>query len=188
MQIRIDYLVKVDFQGFVNIIDILGGVEINIEKAMRYDDHWGKLHINFKKGPALLNGKKALEYCRFRADAAADLGRIKRQQKFLAALIHKLLQPSTVMRLPSIVREAIRCVETDLSLSRAMELALLLKSGGAPRIKTMSLPGEARYVDKISYFLPYKDQAVKLGGQFFADLTILEMDATFTADLATGTP
>ncbi len=182
MEIRINRSVKVDFQGFINLIDLMGGIDIEIEHPMHYDDHWGKLHIHFEKGPAHLDGKKALEYVRFRGDASADLGRIKRQQKFLSLVLAKMQTPAMLMRLPALLAEGLKHVETDLSLAELLELAAAMR-GGPIDVQTMSLPGEARYVDKISFILPYKDEAVKLGAKHFANLMVMELDASFTLPL-----
>lgn len=182
MEIRINRSVKVDFQGFINLIDLMGGIDIVIEQPMHYDDHWGKLHIHFDKGPAHLDGKKALEYVRFRADANADLGRIKRQQKFLAQVLAKLQTPAMLMRLPTLLAEGLKHVETDLSLAELLELATAMR-GGPIDVQTMSLPGEARYIDKISFILPYKDEAVKIGARHFSNLLVMELDASFTVPL-----
>ena len=186
MKIEISRYAKVDFQGFINIIDILGGIEIDIDKPMHYDDNWGKLHIHFNKGRHKLDGKQALNYVRFRADAHADLGRIKRQQKFIRQLIQTVMTPATFVKIPKIVAEGINHVQTDFSLQ---EIIALFRSFADFRVsfRTSSLPGEARYVDKISYFLPYRDRAVELGSSQFSDLAALELVASFTPNLASGT-
>jgi len=206
MEIRINRTVKVDFQGFVNIIDIMGGVDLEIEHPMNYDDNWGNVHIHFDKGLAHLDGRKSLEFVRFRADANADLGRIKRQQKFLSSVLTKLQTPAIMVRLPMIVAEGLRFVETDVSLAEALETVtgmqsgdsnlreggisssppLMGHSGKSVNIQTMSLPGDARYIDKISFFMPLKDQAIALGAKHFSNLVILEFDANFTPVVSSG--
>lgn len=178
-EIRVDRYVKVDFQGFVRLIDLVGGLDLLIEHAMNYDDNYGKLHIHFNPGQTHLDGQKALEYVRFRGDAAADLGRIKRQQRFLTALLEKIKSPGIVVKLPDLVSEAWKFIETDFALAEALELLVGLR-GEKLKTTAQSLPGEARYVDKISFYLPYKDQAVALGNKQFADLCTLDLDATYT--------
>jgi LCP family protein required for cell wall assembly len=182
LEIRISRSVMVDFQGFVRIIDLIGGVDLEIEHPMHYDDNWGNVHIHFEKGPAHLDGKKALDYVRFRADAGADLNRIKRQQRFIAALLEKMRSPAMVMRLPQIIREGLSHFQTDLGLGEALDLAYSL-SGGKLAVQSMSLPGEARYIDKISYYLPYKDQAVAIGAKEFSNLMLLDLEASFTPSI-----
>ena len=44
----------------------------------------------------------------------------------------------------------------------------------------MSLPGEARYIDKISFFVPYQDRSLEIGASYFSDLTALELDKNYS--------
>ncbi len=186
LHIRINRHVEVGFQSFINIIDIIGGLDMDIEKAMHYDDHWGKVHIHFESGINHLDGRKALNYVRFRADAAADLGRIKRQQKFMKALLEKALTPSVVVKLPQIINEVYRHIDTDFTLAEIYALTRSFKDFKVD-FRNTSLPGEARYVDKISFFMPYQDEAVAIGMSQFSDLVAVELVATFSA-VASKTP
>ncbi|MBI3039012.1 LCP family protein [bacterium] len=185
MEIKIDRFVKVDFQGFVKTIDLLDGLDLEIEAPMNYDDNCANLHIHFKPGNTHLDGQKALEYVRFRADSNADFGRIKRQQRFVGAILEKLKEPQTVLKLPNVIQEGFKFVETDLSLTEIFALAKSVKE--RPHLFQMeSLPGEAKYINKISYFLPYKEQAVLLGARFFSNLTSINIDASFSVNLASN--
>lgn len=186
LQIQISRYVEVSFQSFINIVDILGGLEIKVEKPMHYDDNWGKVHIHFDPGLQTLDGRQALNYVRFRADANADLGRIKRQQAFMKVLLEKVMTPATVVKLPQIVNQVFEHVKTDFSVP---EVFTLIKGFESFKVsfKNASLPGEARYIDKISYFLPFKDKAVELGITHFSDLAAVELVASFSSIIATDT-
>ncbi|MEU8973033.1 LCP family protein [Streptomyces monashensis] len=92
--LHIDHYVEIGFQGFANIVDAVGGVEINIDKG--FSDKWSG--ANFKAGKQTLNGAQALAFVRTRhAFAASDLQRTKNQQKFLSALAHEVATPTTVL-------------------------------------------------------------------------------------------
>lgn len=92
--LRIDHYVEIGFAGFANIVDAVGGVEINIDKAFK-DKYSG---ADFQAGKQELNGEEALAFVRTRhAFAASDLQRTKNQQKFLAALAHEVATPTTVL-------------------------------------------------------------------------------------------
>ena len=86
---KIDHYVTLDLKLFRELVDVVGGVEINIEKDLKYIDRAGGVNIDLKKGLHLLNGKDAEGYVRFRRDGKGDLGRIKRQQS-LAAFLSRL--------------------------------------------------------------------------------------------------
>ncbi len=77
----IDYFVKINYKSFPRIIDMLGGVDINVEKKLYYTDYSGKLFINIPKGRQHMDGKTALGYVRFRHDPLGDIGRVQRDTK-----------------------------------------------------------------------------------------------------------
>jgi LCP family protein required for cell wall assembly len=92
--LHIDHYVEIGFAGFASIVDAVGGVTIDIDKAFK-DSYSG---ADFKAGKQTLNGEEALAFVRTRhAFAASDLERTKNQQKFLAALAHQVATPSTVL-------------------------------------------------------------------------------------------
>ncbi|MER6261878.1 LCP family protein [Streptomyces sp. NPDC059688] len=92
--LHIDHYVEIGFQGFANIVDAVGGVDIDIDKGFK--DKWSG--ADFKSGKQTLDGQQALAFVRTRhAFAASDLQRTKNQQKFLAALAHQVATPSTVL-------------------------------------------------------------------------------------------
>ena len=89
--INLNYIVEVDYNAFRSIIDALGGIEMNIQQDMFYDDDEQNLHINFKAGETVqLDGKKAEEFFRWRKNndgsggEEGDLGRINNQQQFIS--------------------------------------------------------------------------------------------------------
>lgn len=182
MNIKIDRYVKVDFQGFVKLVDSLGGVEIDVERRMKYDDHYGEVHIDLYPGLQKLDGKKALDYVRYRGGPTADLGRIKRQQKFVRELFRQTVRPGFYLKLPGTLRKLLAHIETDFSISEILAIAKGFTTY-RPVIKTSSLPGEARYIDNISYFLPYRDKAVELGAELFSNLSAVDIVASFSSDI-----
>ncbi|MFI1764404.1 LCP family protein [Streptomyces sp. NPDC020800] len=92
--LHIDHYCEIGFQGFANIVDAVGGVDITIDQAFK-DKYSG---ADFKAGKQTLNGEQALAFVRTRhAFAASDLQRTKNQQKFLSALAHQVATPSTVL-------------------------------------------------------------------------------------------
>ncbi|MDD4722947.1 MAG: LCP family protein, partial [Acidaminococcaceae bacterium] len=103
--IRINNYVIIDFKGFVRIIDAIGGIDIDVEKNMHYTDPYDDdgLVINLNKGWQHLDGKKAIEYVRYR-DEEGDIGRIKRQQKFIASVYHKITSPKILLKVPGLIK------------------------------------------------------------------------------------
>lgn len=93
--LRIDHYVEIGFAGFANIVDAVGGVDIDIPKGGLKDKKSG---ADFEEGEQTLNGEQALAFVRTRyALAGSDLDRTKNQQKFLAALANQAATPGTVL-------------------------------------------------------------------------------------------
>ncbi|MFF9349632.1 LCP family protein [Streptomyces sp. NPDC014734] len=92
--LRIDHYVEIGFGGFAQIVDAIGGVELDIPKAFKDK----KSGADFQAGKQTLNGEQSLAFVRTRyAFAEADLARTKNQQKFLAALASQTATPSTIL-------------------------------------------------------------------------------------------
>ena len=154
--IDIDHYVLINTNSFVKIIDAIGGVDIDVEKRMYYEDPWdddGGLVIDLYPGEQHMDGKTAVTYVRYR-DSEGDIGRVKRQQAFMSACMDKVTSPEIVPRIPKIVREVIDAVETDMSLRQLLELAGSLKAASKNGLETDMVPGYPLYIDDISYWIP----------------------------------
>lgn len=152
--ITIDRVVLVHLEGFKRIVDLLGGVEVDVEKDMHYVDRKQGLYIHLKKGYRLLDGEKAMQYVRFRHDPLGDLGRIQRQQKFLKALVAKMFGWQEIDKLPELTRQIMEQIETDMTTREVVHLARFGKELPPERIFSGVLPGVPQNIDGISYYVP----------------------------------
>ena len=92
--VHVDNYMEIGFAGFVDIVDAVGGVEINV----RADVDDPKAGLKLKKGPQMLNGSQALGYVRTRKGGALpDFERTKRQRQFLAAVVKKAASPGVLI-------------------------------------------------------------------------------------------
>lgn len=125
--IPVQYYVYTDFQGFIKLVDAIGGVDLEVEKDLYYvskaDNH--EYDIDLKQGFQHLDGEKALMYVRFRHDAMSDFSRTERQRKLLRAIADKLTTTSSIARLPSILKEVNPYIDTDLTFNDIWKLATL---------------------------------------------------------------
>jgi len=137
-----DHYIAFDFDAFVSSIDILNGVDLNVDKQMDYDDNWGHLHIHLKPGFQHLDGNDAIGFVRFR-HSDSDLARTRRQQELLSALEGKLMQPSTIMVLPQILGNISSHTDTDLTQNQQVALAMFLKKLPKQQIMMATLPSHA---------------------------------------------
>ncbi|MBR0151235.1 MAG: LCP family protein [Synergistaceae bacterium] len=149
----IDYFVKVNYKSFPRIVDIVGGVDIYVEKRLHYNDYSGKLFINIPAGNQHLDGKTALNYVRFRHDPLGDIGRVQRQQKFIDTMMKKLKTPTIITRIPAIVNELFDSIDTDLAPLEALKLVQFANSLPPDRIKMFMAPGRSGSYKNISYWI-----------------------------------
>lgn len=133
--IPVDRYAIVDFDGFSDTIDAVGGVEVDVEDEIppRY---------GIQDGQQTLNGEQALFYARWRGSARGDLDRIEHQQRLIAALRSKALDWDTVTRLPEVMKIMEANVETDLGFREALSLGrVLIDRGRNARMTSVQLEG-----------------------------------------------
>ncbi len=122
-RVPVERYAVVDFEGFRSVIDAVGGVEVDVE------DELPPKH-GIEDGLQTLNGHQALFYARYRGTPGADLDRIERQQRLIAALRSEALGWNTVTRLPRIARVMNENVEANLTLDEAISLGHVLIGRG----------------------------------------------------------
>jgi polyisoprenyl-teichoic acid--peptidoglycan teichoic acid transferase len=166
---NIDHYVRIDTGGLVDLVDALGGLEVNVPKRMRYVDKTQKLDINLQPGLQVLNGTQAEGFVRFRNDEEGDIGRIRRQQILLKALKAKLSNPSLVLKLNDLMSVLRRHIDTDLSFDEMLALGTFSLSLKPDQVQSLTLPGrpsqngEFRY----SYWITTPEQAAEvIDGRF----------------------
>jgi polyisoprenyl-teichoic acid--peptidoglycan teichoic acid transferase len=118
--VTVDNYVIVDFQGFQEVINAIGGVKVDVGHDV-FPEKW---HMG--EGVQRLGGRKALFYARYRGTPRADLDRIDHQQKLLAALRRQAFRWNTVTKMPAILKTTNENVETDLGIWQAVPLARAL--------------------------------------------------------------
>lgn len=110
----VDYAVVLDFVAFQRLVDEMGGLRLVVEKNMDYDDPSDGTHIHLRRGEQWLNGKQVLDYARFRRDAEADSGRMRRQQQVIRAMIREGTAPNRWPRWFQLAQTLGGHVKTDL--------------------------------------------------------------------------
>ncbi|OBZ19127.1 transcriptional regulator [Bacillus sp. FJAT-27264] len=129
LNVKIDYVTVLDFQGFRDIVDTLGGVKVNVSADMCYKDSADGTNINLKKGPAELNGDNALDYVRYRKSnckpktkGSDDFDRNRRQNEVLNALIDQVQSFGGVMKIGSMLDAVNDNMKTDVENSQLKDL------------------------------------------------------------------
>lgn len=172
--VSIDHYILIDTKAFERIIDAIGGIDINVEKRMYYEDPWddnGGLVIDLYPGEQHLDGQKAIQYVRYR-DGEGDIGRIGRQQHFIKAVLAKVISPEMLPRLPKLVEEVSSAIKTDMSLAELLEFANTMKSVHDNGLTAQMVPGQPAYIDDVSYWIPdITDLRALLASELGSNLT-----------------
>ena len=114
--IHLDYFLRFQLDRCAGLIDALGGIDLNVEKQMDYDDPSQDLHIHLLPGWQHLGGEQAMNYVRFRHDAESDFGRMRRQDQLIRAIVAAMSDPHKGYQLTALA-PLMRFVATDLSIN-----------------------------------------------------------------------
>src|SRR3954453_3519939 len=139
---RVDNYVVVDFASFQGMVDAVDGVEVCVPEDIDDQAHG----ITIKQGTRTLTGKEALAYVRVRHGVGdgSDIGRIKRQQAFIGALVAKVLSSGTLTRFDRLVRflnAATKGLTTDIpSIKDMAKVGLQFQGIGLKRIRFITVP------------------------------------------------
>lgn len=167
--VPIDRYVRFSTDAFRELINQVGGVEVNVPRDMVYEDKTQKLSINLKQGPQLLDGDKAEQFARFRNDALGDIGRVQRQQILLKALREKFDSPLVISRIPGIIQAMQPYVDTNLTFEEILALFNYGVGIDHKAIKMVLLPGRFSGVTefKASYWIMDTDARDRIMKEYF---------------------
>lgn len=152
--VKIDNYIIIKAMGSKKIIDAIGGVELMVEKRMKYTDKKQNLYIDLHPGKQVLNGERSLQYLKFRSDKLGDVGRIKRQQKFMKAVFDKTIDIKNIPKIPQLIRVSLENTKTDLHFSQAICLSILGFYIYPKNLNWEVLPGEPHFYNNINYWRP----------------------------------
>ena len=191
--VRIDHFVVIDFNGFKKMVDALGGVQVCVPRDV--DDTIGNIKLD--KGTYTVKGQKALDYVRVRHGIGSidngDIGRMKRQQAFLASMSNKAVSAGTLINPVRLIRfldAATKSLSTDpglASIGKLRSLASSFNGIGLDKIQFLTVPFEPYPPDENR--LQWAPEAEKLWKRMKADEPVgkgLSGEVTTAADGETG--
>jgi LCP family protein required for cell wall assembly len=147
LDVPIDYYVKINYEGLKAVVDVLGGIEMDVPFDMNYDDPAADppLHIDLTAGTQVLTGDKAMEYLRWRKNngepGEGDLPRIERQQKFLKLLLNKSLS----YKLPTVANTVFEYVKTNMPLDQILFYAAKAIGFEMENLNRYRIPGDVSH-------------------------------------------
>lgn len=162
--VPIAYYMKTNMEGIVDIVDTVGGVDVDNERSFSYEG------VTFPKGEQHLDGEKALLYVRMRKeDPKGDFGRTQRQRQLLSAIIDRVVSFRSLGKLPHILSKLSEDVRTNLTSGDLFDLATEYKSE-IEKIDTLYLNGKGRMVGGIYYYTVQPEDRENIQDQLLAHL------------------
>lgn len=165
----IHYFMSVNFDGFKEIIDALGGVEFDVPFRMKYDDPVQGLHIDLQPGLQVLDGEKAHDFVRFRKGnpgypgyAMGDLGRVEAQQAFIKALISQKVNAKYLLKVDEIFDVVCKNVRTNYTAKDLVKHLGAISKIKSDTMKMHQLPGSAQTIGGASYYICDEAATAKL--------------------------
>jgi len=180
----IDYYVRVNFEGFTQIVDLIGGIEIDVPQEINdplYPDHnYGYDPLYIPAGRQQMHGELALKYARTR-NIDNDYMRARRQQQVIVAIKDKVMQPgqleSLLPRLPRLAIAMANLIQTDMPIDRAIALARSLDKVDLDNITRVVIDPKMGVVDpehpRLGYVLiPDMNKVRAAADAIFADAVV----------------
>ena len=189
LDININYIVKIDYNAFVDIIDAIGGVKMEIERDMIYDDEGQNLHINFKAGETVkLDGQKAQEFFRWRKNndgsgfENGDIDRIQNQHKFISKVIDKCKSPLIIFRVPKIMSAIGNNVETNMSSFAIIKYAFKFMTVSKDNISMLTAVGTPKMINGQSFLVFDKNSNKDIISQLSSSGSSIESESGVSRD------
>jgi LCP family protein required for cell wall assembly len=148
--VPIDATIALRPEGAAQIVDAMGGLNVDVDETMNYDDNYGDLHIHLKKGEQYLTGSQVVGYMRFREDALSDYGRVRRQRQVLKLMLNQLSQPQNWSKLPRIMQFAGKDVKMTLTDQQLLALLEIYRNVPDENIRSFTLPSKPGWVGDAS--------------------------------------
>lgn len=172
-EIPVDYYVKLNFVAFIEIIDALGGVEIDVPFTFSEMDSHDRMNaITLYQGLHTLNGEEALAYSRMRMkDPRGDIGRGERQQEVIKAIINKATSISSITSYGSVLDSLENHLSTNLGFSNMVSLHSYASS--LNDVQSVSLEGDHTSIRGVYYYALSEESVKDLSRQFKEHLQLI---------------
>lgn len=173
VNIPIDYYVEVNFQGFADIINDVGGIDVDNKYPFQLDG------VTLNAGPQHLNGQQALEYARMRhQDPQGDFGRQERQREVISKVVHKGMSMSTLVNYNQILESLSSNITTDLTFDNMVTVLTTYKSAANKISNLPEVEGQGATVNSTWYLLVADQERQSLSDQLRASLNLASSPVT----------
>lgn len=191
LHITIDYQIHMDLQGFRDIVDAIGGVDMYVPYNMKYSDPGQNLYINLKEGQQTLNGDKAEQFVRFRASYVnGDLGRQDAQKLFMVAFFKNFKEKVSLTNVFSIVSAMMEHVTHTIPSEDLDYFGRQVLSMDFSNITMLSAPNTPIYIGNGSYVVLHRKALLDVvnsgflifGGNYYVKDEYFDVERNFTTN------
>ncbi|QFT90659.1 Putative transcriptional regulator YvhJ [Bacillus sp. THAF10] len=180
LEVPIDYYSTVNFEGFKNVVDIVGGVEVEVPFDFTEKSDVDNSTIYFTEGKMKLSGEEALAYARMRKqDPRGDFGRGDRQKQIIQAAVSEVLSPGNLLKVDDIAKEMGDNVQTNIKVSEGIGLSRLYAGFNSSNMENLTLEGADDNSTGVYYFIPYEESILEVRAKLQEHL---EIEDTTTAE------
>ncbi len=166
-RVRINYSAVVDLDGFVKIIDAVGGVDLTIPEDMFYEDPYQDLYIDLKAGYQHLDGEHAMQFVRYRKGyVQQDLGRQNALKNFMSALMSQMKERMSIKMLAEITGTVTENLTSNIGASDFLYFGRSALSVDLSQVHMMTLPGESASVGGASVYVLYRDDTIAMINEY----------------------
>lgn len=191
--LNIENYVLIDTEGLVKLVNEIGGIEFNVPIDMKYDDYSQDLHVDLKKGWQKLNGDQVEQLVRFRHNANGstysyeygieDFGRMRTQREVIIEIAKQTIQLKNIKEIGSIVDIADKYVDTNMNFKSLKDYIPYAININTDNIKAEQLPGEAKYINGISFFLADEEETKQVVEELFTGTTTVDENSETTNEM-----
>lgn len=185
LDIPVDYYVKMNFEAFIDVVEALGGIDVNVTKAIDEMDSKDRHHaIQLQPGFQTLNGEEALAYARTRK-IDSDIERGKRQQEVIKAIISKTSSAKSITKYGNVIEAVGENMETDLSFNEMKSFLEYATAGNQLNVESLSLEGSNSTISGIYYYQLDQAALEQVKSKLKTQLEFGKVDNSNAAPIAT---
>lgn len=167
MDIPIDYVVSINMEGLIRLVDVVGGITVNNDLDFSYGG------FNFKKGTITLDGKAALAYSRMRKeDPQGDFGRQNRQRQVITAITEELISPKTLLNFNELLDVLGNNVQTNVTFDDVKKLQSSYLKAFRNMEQLSFTQGQGQIINKIWYYIMNESELSEIQGALKANLEL----------------
>ncbi|SMQ84295.1 transcriptional attenuator, LytR family [Bacillus sp. OV166] len=152
LDVPVDYYVKMNFNAFIDVINALDGVKVDVPFTFSEQDSQDHAKaITLKKGVQELDGEQALAFARTRK-MDSDIQRGQRQQQIFKAILSKGSSIKSISNYTDVMEAVGKNMSTDLTFDQMKSFISYIQAGSGIDVESLSLKGSDSYIDRVYYY------------------------------------